>query len=181
MTGSQKLAESTLSLKMEKEKVLEVLIGPAGRFLSLKTARKGDAAKEKVEPWRALPLHIAAIIDAVSIKDCIRDVAMLHTLIEELDSKSIRRIAKIVISEKSLEALKGDMLVKVTKSRLLEQFPVMSKAEIGRLCNELGTKMNETDQGRRALAELNDTFEKAMNGDNAVSYTHLTLPTTPYV
>lgn len=173
MAGRQKLDQSNLKFDVEKAKFLEILIGPTGSFLNLYRSKISKEAGNSPEVWRLMPIHIASIAEANSINECVEDIAELHSLIEGINAKKIREIAKLAVSETSFGEWKVDILVEAAKGHLstkrnedskkMEQS--MEPAEFERLCDELIAEMGKTEQGKKALAELNDSINEARNGD----------------
>ncbi|NOX82092.1 MAG: hypothetical protein GXP06_03705 [Alphaproteobacteria bacterium] len=173
-TGGRK--NLNLRFENEKQQLIETLKGPAGRFLNYIRITKDVAASEKKTPeiWRLLYVHTGNLLNAEHLNECASDLVGLLALLKSISGEDIHKHANKIISVDSIDALnaKEDIVIRAFRETIEEnrekirtQDADIAPEELARLIDELRTTMGKSEQGRKALEELEDSFANATKGD----------------
>ncbi len=165
-----------LRFENEKQQLIETLKGSAGRFLNYIRITKDVAASEKKLPesWRLLYVHTGNILNAEHLNECAGDLVGLLALLKSISSDDVHKHANKVISLDSIDALnaKEDIVIRAfretieeNRNKAREQDADLAPEDLARMIDELRNQMEKSEQGRKALEELEDSFANATKGD----------------
>jgi hypothetical protein len=173
-TGGRKNLD--LRFENEKQQLIETLKGPAGRFLNYIRITKDVAASEKKTPeiWRLLYVHTGNLLNAEHLNECASDLVGLLALLKSISGEDIHKHANKIISVDSIDALnaKEDIVIRAfretieeNRNKAREQDADLAPEELAQMIDELRNQMEKSEQGRKALGELEDSFVNATKGD----------------
>jgi len=173
-TGGRK--NLNLRFENEKQQLIETLKGPAGRFLNYIRITKDVAASEKKTPeiWRLLYVHTGNLLNAEHLNECASDLVGLLALLKSISGEDIHKHANKIISVDSIDALnaKEDIVIRAFRETIEEnrekarqQDADLAPEELARMIDELRNQMEKSEQGRKALEELEGSFANATKGD----------------
>ncbi len=165
-----------LRFENEKQQLIETLKGSAGRFLNYIRITKDIAASgnKLPESWRLLYVHTGNILNAEQLNECATDLVGLLALLKSISGDDVHKHANKVISVHSIDALnaKEDIIIRAFReitedkqNRAQAQDADLDPKDLARIIDELRSKMNESEQGRRAIKELEDSIARATSGD----------------
>ena len=172
-------ADRNESIEFDEEKkiLLHTLQGPTGVFINYYASIKDQKAveEEKSEKWRTLYLCISNVMDG---NDLVKSIADLLDLIDHLSPKDVKKYSHAVTSTDSLNKVKkDDIIIRAIKDKIIKKEKEhlnnvnSDKDVINKNIAYLQEKMSRDEQGKKALKELDPTFEKARKGDKeAIAY-----------
>lgn len=175
-------SDANLSFATEKEHLILILKGPAGRLLNyIRIVRHTSAQKNDApEKWRTFYIHVSNVVNSDDLSECGGSLCALLDLLKSVTSADVRKYSNKVISVDSIDALNaGDDIVvsaycktqSENRERAAQARTSITADTLEKIIEELSAKLNESPQGVSALAELQESITDAREGsDEAIGY-----------
>ena len=170
-------ATNPKSLQHEKEKLLESLQGPAGRFLQyVGNIRDQRASEDSVpESWRLFNYFVADIVISDDVLQCQNSIVGLYKLVREIRTQDIDKHSKGFISSSSIDELNGfpdPTLIRAViqiseqEQKSLRESYVISDEDIDVAVSDY-RQVQTMDAGFSHGVDIDEIAKKAKSGDES--------------